>query len=497
MPGYNKRNFIFNMLTMSVSMLAVRIGGICFNIYFTSIIGAQNTGMFHLIFSVYGFMLTFSVSGTGITVTRLVSEAAAADVRSAASIVRRCCAVCLCTSCTAAAAVIFGSNFVSRAVTGSDDAALGFILLGISLPCAATSGVFRGYFMAVRRVGFVTLSQLVEEGASALITIFMLFRLRDTDMAYISAIFGISASAFVGVLIDFVMYRAQTEDRFSNTRISVPYRSILSISVPIALGSYLRSALVSVENVLIPGRLALSGVDSALARYGTIKGMSMPLMYFPAVFISAFASMLVTELADRNASRKTNGIKYISQKACEYTLYFSFMIAAVLFLWGGGIANFFYPGSDVGQYLVYLSFLVIPMYLDSVVDSMLKGLNQQMSSLLYNIIDSVLRIALIWFIIPQYGVTAYIIILYASEIFNLTLSIARLARVSNMRLGVLSLILPVVCGTAALLAVKISHSGFTDIFVFVFTYCFAATGAECIRRTKISHRYGKKIRGGV
>ncbi len=497
MPGYNKRNFIVNMLTMSLSMLAVRIGGMCFNIYFTSVIGAQSTGLFHLIFSVYGFMLTFSVSGTGIAVTRLVSEAAASNSRSAVSIVRRCCAVCLCTSCTAAGAVIFGSNFVSRAVTGSDDAALCFILLGISLPCTAISGVLRGYFMAVRRVGYVTLSQLGEEISSALITIFMLFRLKGTDMAYISAIFGISASAFVGMLIDFVLYRAQTEDRFSGTRVSVPYRSILSISVPIALGSYLRSALVSAENVLIPGRLALSGVDDALARYGVIKGMSMPLMYFPSVFISAFASMLVTELADRNASGKTNGIKYISQKACEYTLYFAFMVAAVLFADGGDIAEIFYPGSDVGRYLTYLSFLVIPMYLDSVVDSMLKGLNQQMSSLRYNIIDSVLRIALIWVVIPRFGVAAYIGILYVSEIFNLTLSISRLARVSHMRLGVPSFILPCICGVAAFLATKISNGGFTDIFVFVFTYCFAAMGAECIRRTKFSHRYGKKIRGGV
>ena len=267
--------------------------------------------------------------------------------------------------------------------------------------------------------------------------------------------------------------------------------------MPIALGSYLRSALVSAENVLIPGRLALSGVDSALARYGVIKGMSMPLMYFPAVFISAFASMLVTELADRNASGKTNGIKYISKKACEYSLYFGCMTAAVLFVWGGGIAEIFYPGSDVGRYLMYLSFLVIPMYLDSVVDSMLKGLNQQMSSLRYNIIDSVLRIALIWFVIPRFGVAAYIGILYVSEIFNLTLSISRLARVSHMRLGALSFILPCVCGAAALIAARLANGGFTDIFVFVFTYCFAAAGAECIRRTKFARGYGKKFRSGV
>lgn len=213
MPEYNKRSFVINMLTMSLSMLAVRIGGLCFNIYFTSVIGARNTGLFHLIFSLYGFMLTFSVSGTGIAVTRLVSEASATAVRSAVSIVRRCSAVCLCTSLAAAIAVSAESGFISRRIIGDESAALAFVLLAVSLPGAAVSGVLRGYFMAVRRVACVTASQLAEEISSALITIFMLAKLRNGDMAYMSVVFGISASAFVGLAVDFVMYRLHTKQR--------------------------------------------------------------------------------------------------------------------------------------------------------------------------------------------------------------------------------------------------------------------------------------------
>lgn len=497
MPEYNKRNFIINMLTMSLSMLAVRIGGLCFNIYFTAVIGARNTGLFHLIFSVYGFMLTFSLSGTGMAVTRLVSESSAADVCSAVSIVRRCSAVCLCTSTAAAAAAIAARGFIGSCIIGDEGTALALVLLAVSLPAASVSGVLRGYFMAVRRVGCVTLSQLAEEISSAVITIFILARLRGGDMAYMSVIFGISASAFVGLGVDFIMYRSQTRQRFIGADTAVPYRSIFAISVPVALGSYLRSALVSAENVLIPGRLARNGVENALAQYGVIKGMSMPLMMFPTVFISSFASMLVTELAARNAAGKRNGIKYISQKSCEYTLYFACMTAAVLMIWGGDIADLFYPQSAVGQYLIYLSLLVVPMYLDSVVDSMLKGLNEQMSSLRYNIIDSVLRILLIWFVIPRFGVAAYIGILYASEIFNLHLSISRLAKVSHMRLGIVSIGAPCVCAALALAAARIANGGLTDIFVFVFTYCLLAFAAECIRRTKFALRYGKNFHGGV
>jgi len=78
--------------------------------------------------------------------------------------------------------------------------------------------------------------------------------------------------------------------------------------------------------------------------------------------------------------------------------------------------------------------LVIPMYLDTVIDGMLKGLNQQMSSLKYNICDSLLRVAMILCIVPFWGSVGYIAMLYISELFNLFLSYRRLAKVSGMSL---------------------------------------------------------------
>ena len=69
----DKKTFMTNMFLMSGTMLIIRIMTMGFNIYFTSVIGAASSGIFHLIFSVYGFAVTFSVSGTGLAVTRLVS----------------------------------------------------------------------------------------------------------------------------------------------------------------------------------------------------------------------------------------------------------------------------------------------------------------------------------------------------------------------------------------------------------------------------------------
>ena len=62
------------------------------------------------------------------------------------------------------------------------------------------------------------------------------------------------------------------------------------------------------------------------------------------------------------------------------------------------------------------------MYIDNVIDAILKGLDKQVTVLKINILDSVTSILLIYFLIPTFGINSYIFIIYFSEIFNFVLS---------------------------------------------------------------------------
>ena len=70
----SKKRFIINVFVMSASMLATRIIAMMCNIYVSGIAGATAMGVYHIIFSVFTFGITFASSGTGFAVTRLVSE---------------------------------------------------------------------------------------------------------------------------------------------------------------------------------------------------------------------------------------------------------------------------------------------------------------------------------------------------------------------------------------------------------------------------------------
>lgn len=462
------------MLIMTSSMFAIRIMGMIFNIYFTSVIGAGETGMYHLIFSAYGFFITFSVCGCGIAATRLVSEACGC-VNAASKVVSRCISVCLPSSviATSVALLIRNMSIFDANGTGTSSVAIG--VLAMSLIPTAVQSVYRGYFMAVRNIATVTVSQLVEETSQIIITLLLLTRLRGTPYAYISLIGGISLSAYISCLFDFCAYRKYMAPNYIYCDSSyIKVGMVTKIAFPIAAGSLLRSFLVLTENMLVPRTLMANGVADAIGEYGIIKGMSLPLMMFPSVITTGLSSMLVTELSERNILRYKNGIKYITGLGCEYTMHYAMCICGAILIWHTQVSDMFYSDKRVGVYLGILAVLVVPMYLDHVVDGMLKGLNQQMSSLKYNIFDSLLRVFMILCLVPYVGSIGYIAMLYISEIFNLFLSFSRLARVSGIRFKIRYILNPVVCTAFAICIVRFVDLWFWIEVVLYFSAYFIA-----------------------
>ncbi|MEG0571062.1 MAG: polysaccharide biosynthesis C-terminal domain-containing protein, partial [Oscillospiraceae bacterium] len=204
----------------------------------------------------------------------------------------------------------------------------------------------------------------------------------------------------------------------------------------VALGNYVRSALVSIENVLIPAGLKKHGSSkgAALASYGMIKGMVMPILTFPSAILGAFSSLLIPEVSENNAVNNRSKIEYIIDKSLGATLIFSVIVTVVFFCYSKEIGNIFYKSEQCGNLMLILTPLIPLLYLDSIVDSLLKGLNQQLSAMKYNTADSVIRVILIYFLVPNLGVWGYIAVLFVGTIFNFSMSLNRLIKVSQVKI---------------------------------------------------------------
>ena len=89
--------------------------------------------------------------------------------------------------------------------------------------------------------------------------------------------------------------------------------------------------------------------------------------------------------------------------------------------------------------IVILAPLIPLSYIDSVTDSMLKGINKQNSVIKFSITDSIISIIMILTIVPLCGIKGYIIMLYIGTIINVFLGLNCLAKTIKIRLPSLNL----------------------------------------------------------
>ena len=99
--------------------------------------------------------------------------------------------------------------------------------------------------------------------------------------------------------------------------------------------------------------------------------------------------------------------------------------------------------------------MALVLYLDALVDGMLKGLSEQVANVRYNTITSALDVALLFVLLPRYGLGGYVFTFIAAHLVNFALSLRRLLRVTGLRASagaaVRTALLAAGAGAAALL----------------------------------------------
>ena len=217
-------------------------------------------------------------------------------------------------------------------------------------------------------------------------------------------------------------------------------KQLLNISMPIAFSSYVCTALYTIKNIMIPLGLIKSGLtrDVALAQFGLITGMVLPIILFPQAFLSAFSCLIVPEITECYKLNNTNRINNIVSRAFQMTLIFSIAMIGIFLKFPFDFGMVIYNDMKIGILIQILAPLVLIMYLDSVVDAMLKGLDQQVSSMFYNIFDSTFSIVLVFFILPRFGIKGLLLIMFLSKLFNTFLSVNKIIKITNFKIDLKS-----------------------------------------------------------
>ncbi len=466
----NIQKFFKNAITLTLTALLMRGVSVAFNVYISNKVGAEAIGLYSLLSSVYGFALTLATSGISLAVTRMVAEALGHNNDKLIRVsMRKCIGYALLFGFLSSALLLTLSDPLGTHWLDDPRTVMPLRLMAFTLPLIALCSAMNGYFTAVRRVSKNALSQIIEQGIKIGVTVALLTVVFPSgiESACTALVLGGAASELFSFVFMLILYISDKKRYLTQNGEAVPdkkvTRRLLGIALPVAFSTYARSGLLTIEHALIPAGLRKNGSsrEHSLAVYGTLTGMVMPVILFPSALISSFAGMTIPELAECLARGHTRRIKYICERVFQLSLIFSIGVSAVLICFSGELGQVIYGSEDASLYIKLLAPLVPAMYLDSTTDAMLKGLGEQFYSMNINIIDAAISTALVYFLLPRYGIEGYIFIIFLMEILNFALSATRLMGKTGLRPRVfLWVIKPLLC---AVVSAIISNLIFTRI----------------------------------
>ncbi len=436
-----KTVFIKNAAILTATSLLLRFAGIIFKVWLSGKVGSEGIGLYQLVFSVYVLASTFATSGISTAVTRLCSEEIAKEnPQNCRKILQKSILLSLLIAVISATVIIFGADFISNNILGDSRAAAAVRILPLSLPFMAISSVLRGYFIARRKIFPNSIGQILEQAARIIIIVLFInsFIKKGLAACCFGIILGDSLAEAFGFLLLLVSYFVDIKG-FKKSPYDIEngiLKKILHISVPITSGRYLNSLLRTGENVLVPKYLDKYRFSSknALSQFGMIKGMALPLLFFPSAILNAVSTLLIPEISEAVTNQNSRAVKSASEKVIKMTLLCGILCGVLFFIGGERLGVLIYNDIDVGFLLKSLSPIVPLMYLDSICDGILKGLDQQSFTFKTAVSDSAIRIALIIFILPKLGIRGFILIMYFSNLYTCLLNVGRLIKISGAKL---------------------------------------------------------------
>lgn len=408
-----------------------------FNIYISNTIGEEAVGVFSLVMSLYTFGITLASAGINISATRVVSEELACKNEvGAKKAARRCIFFSLIFSVCASIIFFIFADFITIHCLHNRISKNVIYLICVALPFISMSSAINGYFTAVRRVYKNAFAKFFEEFVKIACTAIFLksFMPDGIDYACYSLILADVISEITSFLHLYFLYIRDKHGSLVESRykdLDSYNKRILRIAIPVALTSYLRSGLSTIKQLIIPSSLQKSGMNSSnsLIAYGIVNGMAMPIIMFPVSLITSFSGLLIPEFSRYYTQEKYKKIKSVSSFILIGTFIFSLIVAILIFVFSDELSNLIYHKTEIAKYLRILSPLIIVMYLDIVIDSILKGLDAQVDVMVVNIFDCLISIAFIYFLVPILGFSGYIISIFISEIIDFSLSGYRLLKI--------------------------------------------------------------------
>ena len=463
----------------------MKFAALIFNIYISSQIGSEAVGVFSLVMAVYLFFITVATSGLNIAVTVIVSEKFALNKnQQAIKAIRTCIFFSLLLGIAAGGLILLFSNFITSKCLHNMVSSRPLFYIAIGLPFIAMSSCISSYFATIRKAYKNAISQVFEFTIKMFATIILLkINISNgVEAICISLILADVISEICSFTLIFILYIIDIKlKKLEDIRSFGQRINILKIAFPVAVTSYIRSGLSTLKQLIIPTQLEKSGISCsrALSQYGMINGMVLPVITFPTVFTDSYSMLLIPEFSTYVAQKNYKAINYIANKIFKITCAFTMCICSIFFIFSNDLGLAIYNNIEIGYYFKIFTPFIFFMYMDHIIDCILKGLNKQFGVMCCNILDLSITTCFIYFLLPVLGIKGYVLSIFFSEVLNFSISLFQLFKYSRIKPNLIDwIVVPLFCSLVGFFVVNIWRFNFVglvgnlifNVFLFVLVY---------------------------
>lgn len=436
-----KNRIVRDTIMLTIMQLILDSAALLLNGFITRRLGASAIGMFSLMGSFLGLAGIISNGNAFLCTSRLISEEMGKKNGNPNRVLFHGIRLCMALSLTVSAIIIIFARPLGMKFFGDGEVVSVLRFMPIALVTGAVSCCFKGYFNACRKASSAAAADIAEFIVkSAAIVIMTALSVDNSEGAVcrimISSIIAGNITSFLFLLVLFAKKRVKGTGKGT-----LSFRQYAAFAFPIMGGGVLTAILSSTNDALVPICLRQYGdsLDEALALFGIFEAIVIPTLFFPSVVLCSMSGIIVTESARASASDNSERLKSITSRLIRYTMIYGVFASAVLIRFGRPIGELL-GGGEMGGNMISAIAPVVPfIYLEIVLEAMIKGMGLQGFSSINYFAEYVIRISIVLVAVSHIGFWGIALSYYASNIFGNISRIVRLLKHTGVRFRLFSM----------------------------------------------------------
>lgn len=407
-------NLVLSTIILFISNIIVRGLGFIYKIFLSNAMGETELGVYNMIFNLLMVCIALTTTGIPTALSCLVAkEYAMKDKKDVNIFFISTLYIAFFISLIISLFISFKSSYISLKLLRDDNLNLFVLAICPAIVIITISNVLRSYFYGIKKVTIPAIGQIIEQICKMLFVFLLAMYMSDQAIVCYIALLGISIGETSSVIFMIIcLYNESSIYNHFTIRLKYFYEAsveTIKMAIPITCNRMSSVVLQSINSMIVPSRLYLSGMShiESMGVYGVISGMVMPFVFLPFTIGSALVVNLIPSLSQEVALNKYKNIIKKIYYALLLTTFVGVICSLFYYFFGEELCNLVFNNKKAGTYLKAMSLAPLFLSLNQTLSSILHSIRKELASSINTISGMIIQFIALYYLLPMPNLNIY------------------------------------------------------------------------------------------